>query len=114
MKFLQRFSAKNLYLDVCCLNRPFDDQTQNRIHLESEAVLTILSICEKGPWQVIVSEVTKFEILAIPDYDRKEKVLSLTKLANGIIQLDQTICSRANTIMNMGFSNYVCFAPGMC
>ena len=28
-----------IYLDVCCLNRPFDDQTQERIRLESEAVL---------------------------------------------------------------------------
>jgi hypothetical protein len=25
-----------IYLDVCCLNRPFDDQTQARIHLEAE------------------------------------------------------------------------------
>lgn len=26
-----------IYLDVCCLNRPFDDQTQERIFLEAEA-----------------------------------------------------------------------------
>ena len=32
-----------VYLDVCCLNRPFDDQTQDRIRLESEAVLLILT-----------------------------------------------------------------------
>lgn len=31
-----------LYLVNCCYNRPFDDQTQDRIHLESEAVLAIL------------------------------------------------------------------------
>lgn len=24
----------------CCYNRPFDDQTQERIHLESEAIFT--------------------------------------------------------------------------
>jgi hypothetical protein len=24
-----------IYLDVCCLNRPFDDQTQQRIRLEA-------------------------------------------------------------------------------
>jgi hypothetical protein len=28
-----------LYLDICCLKRPFDDQAQPRIRLESEAVL---------------------------------------------------------------------------
>ena len=32
-----------VYLDMCCLKRPFDDQSQPRIHLESEAVLAILS-----------------------------------------------------------------------
>jgi hypothetical protein len=35
-----------IYLDVCCLNRPFDDQTQERIRLEAEAVLHILAIVQ--------------------------------------------------------------------
>jgi hypothetical protein len=34
-------------MDVCCLNRPFDAQTQERIRLESEAVLLILERCER-------------------------------------------------------------------
>jgi hypothetical protein len=32
-----------LYLDNCCYNRPYDDQTQERIHLEGEAVLVIIN-----------------------------------------------------------------------
>jgi len=28
---------ERVYLDLCCLNRPFDDQTQERIRLETEA-----------------------------------------------------------------------------
>lgn len=31
-------------MDVCCLKRPFDDQSQARVRLETEAILTILSI----------------------------------------------------------------------
>ncbi len=27
-----------IYLDACCLNRPFDDQTQPRIALETQAI----------------------------------------------------------------------------
>jgi hypothetical protein len=34
-----------IYLDMCGLKRPFDDQSQPRIRLESEAVLGLLS-CE--------------------------------------------------------------------
>ena len=26
-----------IYLDTCCLNRPFDDQTQDRVRLEAKA-----------------------------------------------------------------------------
>lgn len=35
-----------LYLDICCLKRPFDDQTQPRIRMETEAVLSLLG---EGP-----------------------------------------------------------------
>jgi len=27
-----------LYLDSCCYNRPYDDQTQEKIHMEGEAL----------------------------------------------------------------------------
>ena len=37
-----------LYLDNSVLNRPFDDQTQPRIHLEAEAVLAIVADIENG------------------------------------------------------------------
>lgn len=42
-----------IYLDVCCLNRPFDDQTQERIFLEAEAIRLILARCQSGEWQVL-------------------------------------------------------------
>jgi len=47
---------KKIYLDVCCFNRPFDDQTQERIKLETEAILLILKRFELGQWQWVSSE----------------------------------------------------------
>jgi predicted nucleic acid-binding protein len=32
-----------VYLDMCCLKRPFDDQSQPRVRLEAEAVLSLLA-----------------------------------------------------------------------
>jgi hypothetical protein len=29
----------SVYLDICCLNRPFDDQAQDRIRLETEVAV---------------------------------------------------------------------------
>jgi hypothetical protein len=39
---------KTLYLDVCTLCRPFDDQQQLRIRLVTDAVLLILRLIETG------------------------------------------------------------------
>ena len=36
-------SGMLIYLDMCCLKRPFDDQSQPRIRLETEAVLALLT-----------------------------------------------------------------------
>ena len=33
-----------IYLDMCCLKRPFDDQSKSRIRLEAEAVLVVLAM----------------------------------------------------------------------
>ena len=32
-----------VYLDMCCLKRSFDDQSQPRVRLETEAVLSLLA-----------------------------------------------------------------------
>ena len=48
------------YMDVCRLNRPFDDQTQDRIRIESEAVLAILNRC-MDDWILVGSEVIDYE-----------------------------------------------------
>ena len=63
-----------IYLDVCCLNRPFDDQTQEKIHLESEAILIILSNIASQQWELVGSDVIDFEISKIPDMERRKKV----------------------------------------
>jgi hypothetical protein len=51
-----------IYFDACCLNRPFDDQSQDRIRLEAEAVLLILSHIQAGEWQWIGSDVLNLEM----------------------------------------------------
>lgn len=51
-----------IYLDNCCYNRPFDDQTQDRIHLESEAVLAVLKRGQTGLYQIIGSDILELEM----------------------------------------------------
>lgn len=39
-----------VYLDACCLNRPFDDRSQPRVEGEAQAMLAFFSGCERGYW----------------------------------------------------------------
>lgn len=71
-----------IYFDTCCLNRPFDDQTQVRVRLEAEAVLAILARIENGEWNWAGSDVLADEIDQTPDTQK----LSRTKLLSGFIQ----------------------------
>lgn len=67
----------NIYLNVCCLNRPFDDHSQTRIRVEAEAVLSILSRCQEERDTLISSDAVLFEVSRTPDAERRGCVLSL-------------------------------------
>lgn len=95
---------KKIYLDACCLNRPFDDQTQDRIHLEAEAVLLILTHVEAGEWQWIGSEVLSFEIDQTPDPERRLRVkLLTTKNVHYTVLVEQAEVERAQQLGALGF-----------
>ncbi len=96
----------NIYLDVCCLNRPFDDQTQDRIHLEAEAVLAIIRRVENGSWQWVSSDAVAYEISNTPNEERRERLCSLESLATESIELTDTILQHAEAIQSLGFTSY--------
>jgi predicted nucleic acid-binding protein len=66
-----------IYLDVSCLNRLFDDQSQPRIRLESAAVSVILENVDSGIWEHVTSRMAVLEISAIPDPVRRGRVMLL-------------------------------------
>jgi predicted nucleic acid-binding protein len=94
-----------IYLDVCCLNRPFDDQSQDRIRLEAEAVLLILSRAQNEDWVWYSSDVIIDEIEQTPDTKRRERVMQLNAHANEVYQLTKADIARAKTLANLGFSS---------
>ena len=50
-----------IYLDTCSLQRPLDDRSQLRVDLESEAILAVLAMCERGDVELVSSEVLQIE-----------------------------------------------------
>lgn len=49
-----------LYLDNCCFNRPFDNQTQIRIRLETEAKLKIQEEIRLGNFKLVWSYILDY------------------------------------------------------
>ena len=50
-----------IYLDNCCYNRPYDDQSQIRIHLETEAKLYIQELIKDHKLELVTSFVLNYE-----------------------------------------------------
>ncbi|MCL2162729.1 MAG: PIN domain protein [Betaproteobacteria bacterium] len=50
-----------LYLDLCCFNRPFDDQSQLKVKLETEAKLAIQERILDGVYELAWSYIMDFE-----------------------------------------------------
>lgn len=63
-----------VYLDNCSFNRPFDDQSQLRIQLETEAKLSIQNQIRNGEIELVWSYIIDFENSANPFYERKESI----------------------------------------
>ena len=95
-----------IYLDVCCLNRPFDDQRQDRIRLEAEAVLLILKHCESGEWQWISSAIVEEEVNNTPNRERQRRVKHLLSMAHVIVALTATELERSQAFKAIGFRTY--------
>jgi hypothetical protein len=63
-----------LYLDVCCLNRPFDSWQQDRVCFEEEAVLAILRRVYSEEWQLISSEAIEAELERLPNPEKRQSI----------------------------------------
>lgn len=67
-----------IYLDNCCFNRPFDDQKQIRIRLETEAKLNIQERILQKTIELAWSYILDFENEANP-FEQRRLAISLWK-----------------------------------
>jgi hypothetical protein len=93
----------DIYLDVSCLNRPFDDQGQSRVRLESEAIALILEFCELGDWRQVSSDMARIEVEANPDATRRGRVRLLLPGPDATLKLTEDVFARATELQTLGF-----------
>jgi predicted nucleic acid-binding protein len=93
-----------LYLDTCCVNRPFDDQAQERVRVESEAVLSIIQRFQTGSDQWIGSDVLLEEIDAIRDLQRRDALRTMALEVDETVTSDGATKDRSKELMSLGFA----------
>ena len=96
-----------VYLDICCLKRPFDDQSQRRIHLEAEAVLSIIGSSDVDP---ITSVAHHLENDQNPVAQRAARVREWLRRGPVAHQADHAeVTRRTAELIRLGFRNFDAF-----
>jgi predicted nucleic acid-binding protein len=93
-----------VYLDNCSYNRPFDDQSQIRIYLETQAKLYIQRLIRDGRLQLATSYVSRYENGNSPHTSNKITIERFFENTATFVDVDRAdiIGKRAEEIMQFG------------
>ena len=91
-----------VYVDTSVYNRPFDDQTQPRIWLETLALVVILQLIDAGEVDLVSSAVVAYENSRNPFPLRQRWVTRCVQLARHDQPVDAGISERAATLEQAG------------
>jgi len=95
-------STHKLYLDICCYNRPFDDQTQINIRLETEAKLHIQADIRADEYSSVWSYMHDLENDANPYEEKRNAIAPWKDIAVEHCPSSDDILSTGKRIMGHG------------
>lgn len=96
----------SIYLDICCLKRPFDDQHQERIRREAAAVAAIIEAAEAGKVRLIRSPALALENARNPREDRRLAAALWLDGAAISVALTDAVEARARHLTGLGFRTF--------
>ena len=91
-----------VYLDNCCYNRPFDDQTQLRISLETQAKLYVQLLISNEKIDLVWSYISEYENANNPFETRKFSISKFSRKAKYYPIESREIISKSNEIIKAG------------
>lgn len=95
----------SIYFDACCLNRPFNDQSQDRIRLESEAIMLLLQQVQAGNLIWVGSEVLHYELNQTRDPVLRIKLGLLLNVVTRTQPLSEVESLRGKELERSGFKD---------
>ena len=94
------FKQTIIYMDNCCFNRPYDNQSNERIRLESEAKMYIQDLIKQGEFTLVWSFILDFENNANPIKERKKTIAEWRSVASLYVAANDEVRILANKIQN--------------
>jgi len=91
-----------IYLDMCCFNRPYDDQTQLRIELETKAKLHIQHQIVEDTYILTSSVILEFENSNNPYPLRKLVITDFLRHAKEYVEENDSVIGLAKEIKATG------------
>jgi hypothetical protein len=91
-----------IYLDNCCFNRPFDNQEQVEIRIETEAKLHVQEGILGGKHELVWSYILEYENSQNPFMDRRLSIIEWKNVAGVYIIANEEIIKCAEKIQSQG------------
>ena len=91
-----------LYLDMCVYNRPFDDQSQPRIMLETQIFIMLLSMTSQGRFGLVNSFALEYENSKNPNIENMLKISDCLGYSADYITFEAGILDRSMELEKYG------------
>ena len=95
-----------IYLDNCCLGRPFDDMDQDRIRFEAEAVLLVEKRIKEGLVTWVTSQALIEECSNNSNSDAREHFQLLLEYVGEVVVLESHDTARAKKLYLAGMGMF--------
>ncbi|WP_420455039.1 nucleic acid-binding protein [Rubrivirga sp.] len=95
-----------VYLDLCAIQRPFDDQSQPRVRAEAEAVLSVLDLSKAGSVVLVTSGAHVVEIAKCPFPDRRAHVEDVLAVSDVYAMGVPAVLRRAQSYQARGIKRF--------
>ena len=87
-----------VYLDNCCYNRPFDPQTDLRIHLETVAKVRVQTLMKSGAVEYVWSDALDYELGQSPNFQEPDMIAPWKVGAVQMVPVDDALIFRGEEI----------------
>ncbi|MDR1492932.1 MAG: hypothetical protein LBT05_09450 [Planctomycetaceae bacterium] len=94
-----------IYLDLCCYNRPYDEQDNIIVRLESEAKLFIQGLIRDRQLELVWSSMLDYENKDNQSDKKCERIAAWKKMAVVSVRINDTIQKTAANLMTLGIKN---------